>query len=467
MSQFWRTSAITGAGLFLESCAFYLLIGIISAGLQHQEVALPFWLVLLSLGWAYLLSFYIQVLRFSLNLRGAFGLMISVASLLFFFHLNTGLGLIPVGAILSGRLDAVIRMVLTLAFLVLLWWRGGTIAHDEVTQETVQGSFRWGLVMMFAAVLTEGLTSAHVVNGFLIVGFFAVGLAGLSLARFSSEAGDTQVMSLDWLIPIGVSVGGVLLLGMVISVVGLGGLDDVTRALLGAVGNAGLWILHPVLLAMGYLVSLLVQLGNWLSGLFGGGDLSGLLQAEAQMRQFHESMAQKAGNTGPPAALVAFLKWAAFLAAAGLVGWLLFRVFRFRRLWRGPREVEETRESLFTWTRANQDLSSLLSDWWSRLVLVGEGGRRRQPEPRNPRELYHSLLALAEQLGQPRRDWQTPKEHQRALQELLPLEPVGRIVDGFQSVHYGCGRVVPGDMDRLLLDWAAVRQHVSQQHQGG
>jgi uncharacterized membrane protein YwzB len=466
MSQFWRNSAITGVGLFLESCSFYLLIAIISAALQQREAALPFWLVFLSLGWAYLLSFYVQTLRFSLNLRSAFGLMISVASILFLSHLSAGLGFNPVGAILGGGLDAAIRMVLTLAFLVFLWWRGGTIAHDEVTQETVQSSFRWGLVMVFAAVLTEGLTPAHVVNGFLIVGFFAVGLAGLSLARFSSEAGDSQVMSLDWLIPIGVSVGGVLLLGVVVSVVGLGGLDDVTRALLGAVGNAGLWILHPVLLAMGYLAGLLVQLGNWLSGLFGGGDLSGLLQAEAQMRQFHEDMAKKAGNTGPPALLVAFLKWAAFLAAAGLVCWLLLRVFRVRRLGRGPREVEETRESLFTWTRANQDLSSLLSDWWKRLMPVGEGSRRRQPEPLNPRELYQSLLALAEQLGQPRRHWQTPKEHQRALQELLPMQPVGRIVDGFQLVHYGRGLVVPGEMERLLLDWAAVRQHVSEQHQG-
>jgi hypothetical protein len=161
--------------------------------------------------------------------------------------------------------------------------------------------------------------------------------------------------------------------------------------------------------------------------------------------------------------LITLLKWGAFLGTSALVGWLLFRIFRFRRLLRSTGEVEETRESLFTWQRANQDLTALLNQWWGNLVQAATGESRRQSAPRNPRELYYSFLGLAEELGYPRREWQTPREHQRALGWLLPAEPVAHIVDGFQLVHYGHGQVDDGRMQQLLQDWSAIRQFVTEQ----
>lgn len=462
MNQFWRASTLTGVSLFLEACAFYLLIAIISVGLNYQEVGLPFWLVLLTLVWSFLLSFYVQTLRFSLNLRGVLGLIISVISILVLSHWSTGLGLIPVGTIINGDAKAIVGVLLTLAFAVLLWWRGSTIAHDDVTLDMVSGAFRWGMIMVFAAVLIDSLTSARIINGFLVLGFFGVGLAGLSLARFSSETSDPQVMPLDWFIPIGISVGAVLVLGLVVSLVGLGGLDDVTRAILRMVGTVGLWVLKPIFLGLGYLVSWLIDLVNWLSSLFGGGDLSEFNRALAEIQQMRENLQAGAKSTGPPSTLVALLKWSAFLAVAALTGWLLFRIFHFRRFLREPREVEETRESLFSWSRANQDLSLLLSEWWRNLVGEAEDRGRRSSEPRTPRELYHSLLALAEGLGYARQEWQTPKEHQRMLQELLPPGPVERIVDDFQKVHYGRSEVDDVEMGKLLQDWTAIRLHVSE-----
>ncbi|MCI0782002.1 MAG: hypothetical protein J4N93_11965, partial [Chloroflexi bacterium] len=352
MTQFWRGSLVTTAGLFLESCAFYLIIKLLSTVLNQSAAALPFWLVLLGLIWSYLLSFYVQTLRFSPNLRGFAGVSISLLSVLILSHLHTGMGIIPVGSFLGAGLDTVFRQVLVFAFLVLLWWRGSTIAHDETTLDTMRSSFQWGMVVLFVAVLMDSLSDARIINGYLIVGFFGVGLAGLSLARFASEASDAQEMSLDWWVPIGVSVGAVLLLGLLISAVGLGGLDDVTRLFLKMALTIGFWVIKPLLLALGFVAGLLVALGNWLSSMFGGGDLSGLERAQEQIRQFHESMQAEAGDGGPPSLLVALLKWLGFLAATGVAIWILYRVFRFRRLLRVPGEVEETRESLFSWKRA-------------------------------------------------------------------------------------------------------------------
>jgi hypothetical protein len=466
MTQFSQTSLLIGVALFLETCVFYLVFNIIASIIQLPEARIPFGLVFLALLWAFLLSMYVQTVRFSLNLRGTLGLALSVVSLLILSHWSTGSGLIPFGTILTGDLATVAIIVFSFIFLVVLWWRGSSIAHDDVTLDTIRGTFQWGLAVVFASVLIDALTPAEVINGFLIVGFFGVGLLGLSMARFSSETADSNVMSKEWLVPIGVAVGGVLILSLVISFVGLGGLDDVTRGVFGFVGKVGLWILRPILLGLGLIAAGLVAVGNWLISVFGGGDLSGLEAAQREIQQFHENL-ERVEQRGPPALLVALLKWLAFLVAATVVGWILFRLFQFRRLWRNTGEVEEVRESLFSWQRANQDLSSLIGGWWNSLVLAAGAENRRRPEPRNPRELYHSFLGLAEELGQPRQEGQTPKEHQRQLGWTFPPEPVAHIVDGFQAVHYGHANVDDQQMQLLLQDWTDIRQFVEERQESG
>ena len=464
MSRFWRSSFLTGVGLFLEGCALYLVFTIITTFIHLPEAKISFWLVVLALLWSFLLSLYVQTIRFFLNLRGVLGLIASVVSVLFLANLSNGLGLAPVGKIIGGDWLTAVTAFLTLAFLVVLWWRGTTVAHDDVTLDTIRGSFQWGMAVVFAAVLIDSLTPARLVSGFLVLGFFGAGLAGLSLARFSWEATESQPMSRDWLLPIGICVGGVLLLGLMVSLLGLGGLDDLTRAILRMVGTAGLWVIKPVLLGLGLIAAGLVMLANWLASLFGGGDLTSLEVAQEQIRQFHKSL-EDVEQTGPPRILIALLKGVAFLAAVTLGGWILFRIFRFRRLWRDPLDVEETRESLFTWEKANRDLASLLYGMWAGLMPGKKGAIGLRPEPEDPRELYHGFLILAEESGYPKSPGETPKEHQRNLGWAFPPEPVARIVDGFQLTHYGHQQVAEREMERLLHDWSTLRQYAAERQQ--
>ena len=461
MNQLWRNGAVTGVGLFLESCAFYLVIKLISGGLGQSEAALPIWLVFLAVLWAYVISLYVQTLKFTSNLRGLAGLGITALSILVLAHLKTGMGLVPVGAFIGADFDTVARQVLAMAFLVLLWWRGTTIAQDEVTLETIRASFQWGLIVLFAAVLIDSVTSVDLVSGFLVLGYFGVGLAGMALARFSSEAGDSQVMSFEWWLPIIVSVAAVLILGLIISGIGLGGLDDVTRALLKLVGNVGFWVIKPLLLGLGYVAGILVTLGNWLSGMFGGGDLSGLARAQEQIRQFHESMQQEVGDGGPPAALIALVKALGFVLGVSVAGVILYRIYRFRRLHQGPVDVEETRESIFSLSQANQDLSTLISDWWNKW-MAGESKDKGIAQPRDPREVYHALLHLSAESGRPREEWQTPREHEGTLAGLFPSEPVDRIVDGFQHVYYGESEATDLEVEGLRADWAAINEYLEE-----
>ena len=457
MSQFWRASAVTGTALFLEACGAYLVITILTTMTNTPLARLPLFLVFIALVWAFLLSLYIQTIRFSLNLRGVIGLFFSLISLLILTNLNTGMGFLPLGKIINGDLETVVALVLTLVFLVVLWWRGSSLAHDEVTLDTVRTAFLWGLAVLMASVVIDALVSARLVSGFLIVGFFAVGLIGLSLARFSAESVDVQGMSRDWLLPIGVAVAAVLLLGLLISALGLGGLDDVTRAILRLVGKVGEWILRPILLGLGYIAAVLVAFGNWLTSVMGGGDLSGLQEAQEQMERFHENLEDMEGG-GPPEWVYLLLKWVAFLVGCLIAGWALFRVFRFRRLLRLSGDVQEIRESIFTWDKANRDISGLLGGWWNNLVQRAMAENEEPPPPADPRELYHRFLQLSDNMGHPKGEGQTPREHQGTLEEDLPPEPVDHIVGGFQRVHYGNRPTDGSQMSGLLHDWDALRQ---------
>ena len=465
MSQFGRVSVLTGVGLFLEGSALYLVFTIVFSLVGLEEARIPFWLTLLTMVWSFLLSLYLQTIRFSLNLRGFIGLVISVASLVFLANLSHQLGLIPLDTILAGDWVEGVIITITLVFFTVLWWRGGAMAHDDVTLDTIRDSFQWGMAVVVIAVLIHALTPKEITSSIFILSFFGVGLAGLSLARFSLESADSQPMSRDWLIPIGVSVAGVLLLGLIISGLGLGGLDGLVRYILHIIGTAGLWILKPVLLGLGLIAAALVSLGNWVSSMFGGGgELQALEAAQEQLRNLREGL-ENTGPTGPPALLVALLKGMAFFFAAAVAVWLLFRLFRFRSRERQATTVEETRESLFTWEKAGKDLEAVLNDWWRG---VRPGARDKQaplPEPQDPREVYHRFLTLATQAGHPRHEWQSPKEHQNSLGWALPAEPVSRIVDGFQLTHYGQTEVPPPEMQRLLRDWYGLRQHVEKQQQ--
>jgi hypothetical protein len=463
MDRSWRNNSVTAVALFLEGCALYLIFATVAAVIGQPRIGLPFWLVLLALAWSYLLMSYILSVEVNPRIRGLLGLATGIPSLLVLANLNTGSGYVPVGTLMSGDVESIVAIVGSLAFLVTVWWRGGGVAKEDVTLDAVRSAFIWGLGVLFVTALLDSMVEARVVSGFLVVGFFAVGLLGLSVARFSSESGETHVMAREWVMPILVSVGAVVVLGLVISAIGLGGLDDVTRSTLRIGGTAGFWVLRPVLLLMGLVAAGLVELGNWLSGVFGGGDLEGLRNAQARLDEFHEALREQVDEDESSNPLFTTLKWIALAAAVSIAGWIIYRLFRSRRFKSREGDVEETRESQFTWGRANDDLTGMLAAWWKKMFPVQERGSDGGKEPATPREYYHGFLGLAARLGRPRRDWETPNEHQRGLWGLLPSDPVYRIVQRFQRSHYGRDKRDDTGLEGLREDWTELNDFVERE----
>ena len=463
MSRSWRINSVTAVAMFLESCSLYLVFAALGAVLNQPGIVLPFWLVLLALGSSYLLMSYILSVNVNPRIRGLMGLATGLPALLVMTNMNTGLGYVPMNTIISGDIVSTVAIIGTLVFLIVVWWRGSSVAQEVISLDAVRAAFLWGMGVLFATALVDSLVEERVVNGFLVVGFFAVGLLGLSLARFSSESGETHTMSREWIMPIVVSVAAVVFFGLVISAIGLGGLDDVTRGIVKFGGAAGFWILRPVLLLIGLFAGLIVALGNWVSGMCGSGDFTGLMNAQQRLDDFHEGLRLQSEEKEPSTALVTILKWLALAVASSVAGWLVYRLFRSRRFKSQEGDVEETRESLFTWRRANDDVAGMIAAWWNRMFPVQEKKLDGGKDPATPREFYHGFLGLATRLGRPRRDWETPHEHQRGLWGLLPTDPVYRIVQRFQRSHYGRGGSDDTGIDDLRTDWKEINDFVDEE----
>lgn len=445
MALSWRNRAITAVALFLEGCALYLIMAAFAHLVQFEQLRMPLWLVLVAMVWGYALSSWILGWRITPLLRGLSGLAMGVPSLLVLTAWNGGKALLPFSMLVADGMSGVGLFVGSILFLLVIWWRGISMSREEVTLDIVRSSFQVGLVVMLVVSVIDAVATGRIVSGFLVIGFFAVGLAGMAVARFSSDSGEEREMPAQWLWPIAASVGVVLILGLLISGIGLGGLDDVTRAVAGAVGAAGYWMLEPLLMLVGLLAGALVSLGNWFSDLMGGGNLDGLIEAQRRLDEFHESLRETEREPGG-SALFTVMKWTAALLGAAAVSWIVYALFRARRRQGRNSEVIETRESLFSLERMGDDLGEALSGLFS--GMAGRG-RSSRPRPRSPRDYYHSLLDLATRAGRSKETWETPREHQRDLSGILPADPVARIVDEFQDAHYGAAPPDPERLERL------------------
>lgn len=459
MRPAWRSGSVVAVALYLESCILFLIFATVASLVRLDDLRVPFWLVIVAVTWAFGLSLWILGLRVTPVLRGLVGIASGVPSLLVLVAWNVGLPFHPFSLLLPPEADSVGLFVGSMIFLLITWWRGVELSRDEATLDSIRLAFQVGMIVLLAAALIDAATEGRIVSGFFVVGFFAVGLTGMALARFSADGREGRELPRQWLWPIAVCVAGVLALGLVISGLGLGGLDDVTKAVGGLIGAIGLKILEPVIILLGLIASGLVSFGNWISQLSGGGDFEALLEAQRRIDAFHDSLRDvepdPEGNL-----LVTALRWSAAAAGAIAAVGVIYWFFRRRSRHAGGSEVVEVRESLFSLSRAGEEVGDALGSLFP--------GRRRDSGNRarvfsTPRDYYHALLEVARRAGRPRDSWATPREHQRELSGTLPADPVSRTVDEFQAAHYGGIPPSVEQMDRLEEDRLALEEFLKQQ----
>ncbi len=444
--------ALLGVALFfLEGAWLYLLTSLLARALGLGQAEIPFAVAFLAVSAGYLVTGFIVGLALPPRVMRVLGVAVSIVGILALGALRTGDGLVPVAYMSSG--DGTADVLFMWAFLTAMWWRGGMLVADSLDFDRMVGTFRLGVIVVVLVVGLGELVKIRVASTPFLVAFFGVGLTSLALARFSRFSTISTVLGREWMLPVLGSVGLVLGLGVALSLLLAGGIDDLARGLLEMVGEVALWVLTPVILVFGFIAQGLTYVFQWLVGVFGG-EAQPPPEVTTGVEVFRENLEQ---GKGLPPVLVMLLKWGAFGLAVGAGALVLALLFRFTRRTK-TQEGQEVRESLFSWQTARDDLSDLLGQWLANLRRRRRGAANPVRDPRTPEEIYHNLLLVSADLGVPRRPWQTPTEHRRRLGGLLPVMPVDRIVGGFQEAKYGGRSLDGGRMGQLQQDWQVVAE---------
>jgi hypothetical protein len=263
--------------------------------------------------------------------------------------------------------------------------------------------------------------------------FFGAGLAGMSFGNLL-PALETASETRSWPRVIGGTVAGVLLLGLVFSLLGESTLSTILAPvvwLLKGLRTVAFYVTLPVAYIVTFIVQAFFAILSWFSGDNDvGADPVGSIGFEFLER----------GEADAPGymAIIGWLILALIVAGALL---LLARAFRRRRR---CRLVESTieRESIRDDADIGRDLAQLLFN-----LLPDRFKRRREiahfklpegePDIVDVFRIYFGLLMLAEERGIPRPAAETPTEYQRTLEEVFPKTLVRSVTKAFMNACYG------------------------------
>ena len=459
MNQRVIKNILIGIYLFLEGYIYLICYNIISHVLGIPDSSIPFWMALITLLCSFFLSFVVQTINFSLNVRGVMGLFSGVISIFALASIHHELNPFQVVAFFNESWAYTVSYIVSLIFLTILWWRGGLLARDEITLEGVRNVFQVGVLLITIGILISTFTVWTVSSAIYILLFFTVGLIGLSLARFAGQPSNYQVSLKAWLIPICLSVAIVISVGMIMGGLGISGLDQSLQILLQVFGDIAEWILKPLLYVLGFIASALIIFGTWLSDLFGGGNLDGLEFALEHTQNLYEHL-EEPQEDKPNHFLLSWLKIATLGSLGIALGWCLFKVFRFKKSWSNQSQSEIIRESFLTKKMISNDIKEMLHHVLNKSIPLLNKAKPYTRDPKNAREIYHQFLVLTQDLGYPRNSWQSPKEHQASVINILPSEPVGQIISKFQDFYYGNNPDLIADIDHPIQAWHSVLNHV-------
>jgi hypothetical protein len=370
-------------------------------------------------------------------------------------------------------LDAPAPAVLAFLLGLLLWRHGALDARSRVEHDDIAGAFSAGVLWLSVCLLLAALAGAPSLTllqsegtGYL-VGFFAVGLTALALARLEevralARPGAALTPGREWL---GLVLATVLLLlaaGLVLAqLLAFDLIGALLRPLLWPLGLLLTALLLVVGLPLALLLDLLVRLLRRL--LPGLGAPSGGLDLQRLLDRLRE---RGAAEPIPPE-LLALGQWLAIGAVVALALWLIARAVVSRRERRSEDGVEEERDSVWSWAL----LRAALRDWLERLrsrlarpsttaaVSAVPPAVAAPPAATTIRQLYRELLRLAAERGAPRRPDATPYEHLPRLQAALgPDDALTDATGAYVRARYGPSAPEDDEVERLREWWQRRRR---------
>jgi hypothetical protein len=362
-----------------------------------------------------------------------------------------------------------------------LWWRGISLARSRLYFDDIYHSFLIQLVLLVFLIIMWSFTykSGPLKNitssiGIYIVGFFFFGLLALALTnlriiqeKFRKKGELSKNFGRRWLTTILIVIGAVTLLGIGLASIFSSQFISLLGKFMNSISGAYSAVINFILLAIGLLVQLIYDIGEFLIN---------LIPKPKALTTTPETSPLVATTTTPGSGgvyynpqLVLIIKLVFLALIVFGVIFLISRAIQRQHRKELTEDVEEEQESLWSWEGFKADLmvffkaifqlfkrkkkpaqANITTDW-----QVEDDIERRL----NIREIYQHLLWHGSLLKIPREKYETPSEYARRLGQVVPdgKEPLDEITGLYIDARYGDHPAEEKKTDHANSIWQKLR----------
>jgi hypothetical protein len=341
-------------------------------------------------------------------------------------------------------------VLIGLPAMIYLWWRGIVLGQSTSYFKDIYRTFLVGVIVLVLLIIVWQLNAASsniekpgnymTIN---VIAFFFFGLISIAISHLyqmragmpKEEASLTSVWR--WLpVMLGV-IGGVVLIGIAIaSILTPGFFDNVghlSSVILGGLSYVAKWVLYPI----GYAAEGIMAVIKWLVNLLKNKNIAPVDQTDNISGPFYNEPAthQFSSMWGT------MIKWTLVGIILVVVCIILIRTVSRSRAKRRQEDIDEERESIFSWKGLGADLKSWLG-------MLGDRFRRHptaapydltENDHMDIRTIYRHMQFEAGNVGVVRQLHETADEFAERLHKRAPdaAPPVDDLTQMYKDVRYG------------------------------
>jgi hypothetical protein len=357
--------------------------------------------------------------------------------------------------------------------MLYLWWRGITLGQSTSYFKDIYRTFLLGMVALIALIIFWQISSssgkfegpgagigANVI-AFFFFGLIAIAICHLYLMRSTMPREEAALTSVWRWLPIMLGViGGVVLVGFgIASALSPAFFDSIGRGAHVIFGFLGK-ILNILIIPLNYLADGIMWVLRWLISLIRG---SGEALTDSTGNMSMPNFGNVTTNELSPVVMTA-IRWLVIAIVVAVIVFILAKAVSRFRARRAREEIEEVRESLFSWKGLRDDLRLFFN-------MMGQRFKRKVPEtPKyhfdedaterlDIREIYRHLQWEAGRSGIARRRHETADEFAGRLQRYVPdgSVPLDEITRMYKHVRYGENIVPEERVDSANSLWQTLR----------
>ncbi len=354
--------------------------------------------------------------------------------------------------LLGGQLSATSAVSAIFGLLISLWlWRHGLrLGTDNYPEDRLARVFKIGIGVLAITTLVDQASSEDIAAGALFVPFFGATLVGMAVGRLPE--GGVGRNNGEWARIIGISVLGVMGVGLLIGLIG------------GLYGNGGVRVLSAgwSLFVDGFVwvlrfpVTWITAVLQWILGLFSIGDREERqLEAGQSGQEIFGTEPERMADAGNATVdtIVNILQYPAI--ALLIVAAFFVMALAYRRIGaRGGDDDDDERESIRGELDTAGDMSRLLSGLLPGWLKRKQGQGWLHPEEPGFAEvfkLYFDSIRLGVKWGMQFHPQMTPAERLPLLQAAVPGAPMQELTNRFNAACYGKIPTDPQTVENLRM----------------